>query len=158
MQAAHIAPLWHGCLIKPILYRRSHWYHGLCAGCVEALSRDRALLLAFWTVHRPPSSTALLLALRLLHALAPAPPAAWAAAAQGGALYLLTALLPVTPAPAHEAVSLRMPPASVYKMNNAYRLPQMLKPPAAWAAAAQGGKLHLLTALLPMRSRPHMAR
>lgn len=139
-------PLWHGCLLKLILYQvspgimvlyyhvlpgmpqvlphwyyitrynlvlpgitRSHWYYGLCAGCVEALSRDRALLLAFWTVHRPPSSTALLLALRLLHALAPAPPAAWAAAAQGGALFLLPALLPVTPAPAHEAVSLLMP-------------------------------------------------
>ena len=74
------------------------------AGCVEALSKDRALLLAFWTVHRPPSSAALALALRLLHALAAAPPAAWCAAAQGGAVYLLTALLPVTPPPAHEAV------------------------------------------------------
>lgn len=75
------------------------------AGCVEALSRDRALLLAFWTVHRPPSPTALALALRLLHALAAAPPAAWCAAAQGGSVYLLTALLPVTPAAAHDAVS-----------------------------------------------------
>ena len=78
----------------------------LHAGCVEALSKDRALLLAFWTVHRPPSATALALALRLLHALAASPPATWAAAAQGGAVYLMTALLPVTPAPAHEAVSL----------------------------------------------------
>ena len=76
----------------------------LHAGCVEALSTDRALLLAFWTVHRPPSATALALALRLLHALAASPPAAWAAAAQGGAVYLMTSLLPVTPAPAHEAV------------------------------------------------------
>ncbi len=74
------------------------------AGCVEALSKDRALLLAFWTVHRPPSPAALALALRLLHALAAAPPTAWCAAAQGGAVYLLTALLPVTSAMAHEAV------------------------------------------------------
>lgn len=74
------------------------------AGCVEALSKDRALLLAFWTVHRPPSPAALALALRMLHALAAAPPAAWCAAAQGGAIYLLTALLPVTPASAQEAV------------------------------------------------------
>ena len=77
------------------------------AGCVEVLSKDRALLLAFWTVHRPPSATALALALRLLHALAATPPAAWAAAAQGGAVYLMTSLLPVTPAPAHEAVGAR---------------------------------------------------
>ena len=78
----------------------------LHAGCVEALSKDRALLLAFWTVHRPPSAAALALALRLLHALAASPPAAWAAAAQGGVVYLMTSLLPVTPAPAHEAVCL----------------------------------------------------
>ncbi|KAK9809260.1 hypothetical protein WJX72_012293 [[Myrmecia] bisecta] len=73
------------------------------AGCVEALGEERALLLAFWLVHRPPSPTCSMLALRLLHALAPLPSAAWAAAAQAGALYLLTTLLPVTlPAPAEK--------------------------------------------------------
>jgi hypothetical protein len=64
------------------------------AGCVEALAEERALLAAFWTVHRPPSGVALALALRLLHALGASPAAAWAAAAQGGALYLLSHLLP----------------------------------------------------------------
>jgi len=64
------------------------------AGCVEALAEERAVLLALWVVHRPPSATCRLLALRLLHALAPAPAAAWAAAAHAGALYLLAALLP----------------------------------------------------------------
>jgi hypothetical protein len=65
------------------------------AGCVEALANERALLLAFWTVHRPPSATALALALRLLHALASTPAAAWSAAAHGGTVYLLTVLIPV---------------------------------------------------------------
>lgn len=68
------------------------------AGCVEALAEERALLLCYWLVHRPPGPTPLLLALRLLHALAIAPPAAWAAAAQGGVVYLLTVLLPAKPA------------------------------------------------------------
>ena len=66
-------------------------------GCVEALAEERALLLCYWLVHRPPGPTPLLLALRLLHALAITPPAAWAAAAQGGVVYLLTLLLPATP-------------------------------------------------------------
>ena len=79
---------------------------GKCAGCVEALANERALLLAFWVVHRPPSATALALALRLLHALASTPAAAWSAAAQGGAVYLLTALLPTAPPSATELVSL----------------------------------------------------
>ncbi|KAK9822709.1 hypothetical protein WJX81_005943 [Elliptochloris bilobata] len=64
------------------------------AGCVDALAEERALLLALWAVHRPPSPTARLLALRLLHAVAATPAAAWAAAAHAGALYLLAALLP----------------------------------------------------------------
>jgi hypothetical protein len=68
--------------------------HGWRPGCVEALGEERALLLAFWTVHRPPSRTAAALALRLLHALAATPAAAWSAAAQGGALFLLAALMP----------------------------------------------------------------
>ena len=74
------------------------------AGCLEALSKDRALLLSFWTVHRPPSATGLALALRLLHALAATPAASWAAAAHGGAVYLMTALLPTTAASAADMV------------------------------------------------------
>ena len=70
----------------------------LVVGCVEALAEERALLLCYWLVHRPPGPTPLLLALRLLHALAITPPAAWAAAAQGGVVYLLTVLLPAKPA------------------------------------------------------------
>ena len=71
---------------------------------MEALASERALLLACWVVHRPPSATALALALRLLHALAATPAAAWSAAAQGGAVYLLTILLPTTPPSATELV------------------------------------------------------
>ena len=67
------------------------------AGCVEALAEERALLLCYWLVHRPPGPSQLLLALRLLHALAITPPAAWAAAAQAGVVYLLTVLLPAKP-------------------------------------------------------------
>ena len=67
------------------------------AGCVDALADERALLLCYWLVHRPPGPSQLLLALRLLHALAVTPPAAWAAAAQGGVVYLLTVLLPANP-------------------------------------------------------------
>lgn len=93
------------CLLQAVWRHCLMPNHASHAGCVEALSKDRALLLAFWTVHRPPSATALALALRLQHALAATPPAAWCAAAQGGAVYLMTSLLPVTPAPAHEAVS-----------------------------------------------------
>ena len=52
------------------------------------------MLLSLWLVHRPPSSTVHMLALRLLHALAGTPAAAWAAAAHAGALYLLTILIP----------------------------------------------------------------
>ena len=64
------------------------------AGCVDALAEERTLLLCYFIIHRPPGPTPLLLALRLLHALAVTPPGAWAAAAQGGAVYLLTVLLP----------------------------------------------------------------
>lgn len=67
------------------------------AGCVEALAEERALLLCYWLVHRPPGPPHLLLALRLLHALAGTPPAAWAATAQGGVVYLLALLLPADP-------------------------------------------------------------
>lgn len=77
-------------------------------GCVEALAEERALLLALWTVHRPPSPTARMLALRLLHALAATPAAAWAAAAHAGALFLLAALLP-PPAAATAAERARCP-------------------------------------------------
>ena len=78
-----------GCAVK-----RTPFTRAAGAGCVEALAEERAVLLALWVVHRPPSATCRLLALRLLHALAPAPAAAWAAAAHAGALYLLAALLP----------------------------------------------------------------
>lgn len=64
------------------------------AGCVDALAEERTLLLCYFIIHRPPGATPLLLALRLLHALAVTPPGAWAAAAQRGAVYLLTVLLP----------------------------------------------------------------
>ena len=67
------------------------------AGAVEALAEERALLLCYWLVHRPPGAPQLLLALRLLHALAGTPPAAWAAAAQAGVVYLLAVLLPADP-------------------------------------------------------------
>ena len=77
---------------------------------MEALAEERALLLALWVVHRPPSPTARLLALRLLHALAATPAAAWAAAAHAGAIYLLAALLPPpTAATAAERVRLGAP-------------------------------------------------
>ena len=80
------------------------------AGCIEALAEERALILALWLVHRPPSQTLLQLALRLLHALAPTPAAAWAACAQGGAVYLLTHLLPTSPTPPADKVGrLRLP-------------------------------------------------
>ena len=79
------------------------FYH-LSAGCIEALAEERALILALWLVHRPPSQTLLQLALRLLHALAPTPAAAWAACAQGGAVYLLTHLLPTSPTPPADKV------------------------------------------------------
>ena len=73
---------------------------------MEALAEERALLLCHWLVHRPPADpVALGLTLRLLHALAPFPAAAWAAAAQGGALYLLTLLLPPQELSSQEKVS-----------------------------------------------------
>ena len=73
---------------------------------MEALAEERALLLCHWLVHRPPADPAALgLTLRLLHALAPFPAAAWAAAAQGGALYLLTLLLPPQELSSQEKVS-----------------------------------------------------
>ncbi|KAK9807966.1 hypothetical protein WJX73_008492 [Symbiochloris irregularis] len=63
------------------------------AGCVEALAEERAVLFALWLVHRPPTPTVQMLALRLLHALAGTAAAAWAAAAHAGYLYLLCVLL-----------------------------------------------------------------
>jgi hypothetical protein len=103
----------------------------LVVGCVEALAEERALLLCYWLVHRPPGPTPLLLALRLLHALAITPPAAWAAAAQGGLVYLLTVLLPATPATPEFKVpfmglhyvfsccafALRLPPTDLCSLN-----------------------------------------
>lgn len=65
----------------------------VCAGCVEALAEERAVLFALWLVHRPPSPTVQMLALRLLHALSGTAAAAWAAAAHAGYLYLLCVLL-----------------------------------------------------------------
>lgn len=75
------------------------------AGCVEALAEEKALMLALWLVHRPGSHTLVQLSLRLLHALAQSPAAAWAACSQGGAVYLLTRLLPTTPTPPAEKVT-----------------------------------------------------
>ncbi len=90
-----------GCCTPPSPQR-----YPLHAGCVEALAEERALLLCHWLVHRPPADPAALgLTLRLLHALAPFPAAAWAAAAQGGALYLLTLLLPPQELSSQEKVS-----------------------------------------------------
>lgn len=64
------------------------------AGCLTAMADQRTVLQALWIVHRPPRPRDLLLALKLLHALAGTDAAAWAAAAQGGVVYLMTALLP----------------------------------------------------------------
>ncbi|GAB4814092.1 hypothetical protein N2152v2_001138 [Parachlorella kessleri] len=66
------------------------------AGCIEALAQERCVLQSYWLVHRPPTSSALMLALRLLHALAGTPACAWSAAAHAGTLYLLTLLLPAS--------------------------------------------------------------
>ena len=76
-------------VLKPVTTRH--------AGCLEAVAEPRALQLAFWTLHRPPNSSTLTLALRLLHALSPTPAAAWAAAAAAGALFALSVLLPTAP-------------------------------------------------------------
>jgi DnaJ family protein C protein 13 len=79
------------------------------AGCVEALSGERCVLQTLWLAHRPPSAAALALALRLLRALAGSAAAAWAGAAHGGAVYLLSLLLPAAgvegDADAEEAVA-----------------------------------------------------
>lgn len=72
---------------------------------MEALAEEKALILALWLIHRPPTQTLLQLGLRLLHALAVTPPAAWAGCAQGGAIYLLTHLLPTIPTPAADKVA-----------------------------------------------------
>lgn len=64
------------------------------------MADERALILALWLIHRPSSQVLLQLALRLVHALAVTPAAAWAACAQAGAVYMLTHLFPVTPTPA----------------------------------------------------------
>jgi hypothetical protein len=73
----------------------------LPTGCVEALAEERAVGLALWHLHRPPSQAAATLSLRFLQALSATAAAAWGAAAQAGALYLLSRLLP-TSAPADE--------------------------------------------------------
>jgi DnaJ family protein C protein 13 len=67
------------------------------AGCLEALGQDKCVAQALWLAHRAPSAAAMLLALRLLTALAGTAAAAWGAAAHGGALFLLTLLLPAYP-------------------------------------------------------------
>lgn len=77
---------------------------GAYAGCVEALAEVRAVLFSLWLVHRPPSSTVQMLALRLLHALAGTPAAAWAAATHAGTVFLLTVLLPAHNGAANEVV------------------------------------------------------
>lgn len=89
------------------------------AGCVDALSSEQPIKLAFWLLHRPTSFNCITMALRLLRALSNSPEAAWAAACQGGALYLLNILLPVKPrvkfgAPNNEAFnSMRAEAASI---------------------------------------------
>jgi hypothetical protein len=82
---------------------------------LEAVAEPRALQLAFWTLHRPPNSSTLTLALRLLHALSPTPAAAWAAAAAAGALYALSVLLPTAPPDEANRVRLHMPQAMMHK-------------------------------------------
>lgn len=75
-------------------------------GCVDALAEAQATMLSLWLVHRTPNQTLLQLALRLLHPLSQTPACAWAACAQGGAVYLMTQLLPVVQAPPTEKVVL----------------------------------------------------
>eukprot|EP00210_Caulerpa_lentillifera_P007523 g7188.t1 len=89
------------------------------AGCVEALSAEQPIKLAFWLLHRSTSFNCIIMALRLVRALSNSPEAAWAAACQGGALYLMNILLPVKPrgsfrAPSKEAFeSMRAEAASI---------------------------------------------
>eukprot|EP00951_Prasinocladus_malaysianus_P008172 scaffold59098_cov40-Prasinocladus_malaysianus.AAC.2 len=59
------------------------------------MADNQLVLLAFWLVHQGSSDAVSTLALRLLSMLANTGPAAWAAACQGGAVYLLSAILPV---------------------------------------------------------------
>ena len=91
-------------LAMPANPSSSDMQSGCAAGCVEALAEAQATMLSLWLVHRPPSQTLLQLALRLLHPLSQTPATAWAACAQGGAVYLMTQLLPVTSAPPTEKV------------------------------------------------------
>ena len=72
------------------------------------MAEDRTLLLAGWTLHRPPTLPMRLPALLLLVALAPMPAAAWSAAAHGGALYALTTLLPPPALPPAQVRQLRL--------------------------------------------------
>ncbi|GMH45130.1 hypothetical protein BSKO_13087 [Bryopsis sp. KO-2023] len=69
------------------------------AGCVESLSVEAPISQALWLIHRPTSFNCLTLALRLLQALAGSPAAAWAAACQGGVIYLMNALIPASEEP-----------------------------------------------------------
>ena len=62
---------------------------------MEALAEEQAALQAFWVLHRPCGLAQPALALRLLHAVAASPAAAWVAAAQAGALFAAATLLPV---------------------------------------------------------------
>jgi DnaJ family protein C protein 13 len=80
-------------------------------GCVEAMSEEQLMLLSFWLVHQGANDAVVMLALRLLASLSGSGPAVWAAACQGGALYLLAVILPVrqageTLSDAREAVRL----------------------------------------------------
>ena len=77
-----------------------------CAGCVDALAEEKALLYCFWLVHRPPDETLLQLALRCLDAMAENPATSWSACAQAGALYLMTYLLQANQPPPTQQVSL----------------------------------------------------
>ncbi|CAD7701733.1 unnamed protein product, partial [Ostreobium quekettii] len=73
--------------------------------CVAALGTQRIIPQAFWLVHRRTSFNCLSMALKLIHALAGFPQAAWAAACQGGVLYLLSVLLPTSDSDAADAPS-----------------------------------------------------
>lgn len=63
-------------------------------GCVEAMADEALVLPSLWLVNQGSSDAVSTLALRLLSTLASTATAAWAAACQGGAVYLLSAVLP----------------------------------------------------------------
>jgi len=67
------------------------------ARCVAAMADEQLILLCFWLVSQRADHTVVTLALRLLAALSDTGPAAWAAACQGGAVLLLSVILPVYP-------------------------------------------------------------